>query len=82
MRNQSGIFLAHLALDYQVDQRISCYLPTGKCMAHTTQNYCNRVRGCLNDRPRKRLGYRTPSELHREAQAMSRLLRQFKRCDT
>ena len=43
------------------------YLPKGSCMAHITQDDCNYIQGCLNARPRKRLGYRPPAELIRRA---------------
>ncbi|MDP1587613.1 MAG: IS30 family transposase [Prosthecobacter sp.] len=43
------------------------YLPKGKCMAHITQDNCSYIQGCLNNRPRKRLGYRPPAELIRRA---------------
>ena len=40
------------------------YLPKGASMAHLTQHDCNRLAAKLNDRPRKRLGYRTPKEVY------------------
>lgn len=40
------------------------YLPKGQCMAHLTQQHCNRIATKLNRRPRKRLGYRTPEECY------------------
>jgi len=43
------------------------YLPKGTSMAHITQRDCDRIQNCLNDRPRKRLGFRTPAELLRRA---------------
>ena len=39
------------------------YLPKGTSMAHITQADCDRIQKCLNDRPRKRLGYQTPAAL-------------------
>jgi len=40
------------------------YLPKGESMAHITQHDCNQIARHLNRRPRKRLGYRTPEEMH------------------
>lgn len=40
------------------------YLPKGHSMAHLTQHDCNRIATKLNQRPRKRLGYRTPEECY------------------
>ena len=40
------------------------YLPKGMSMARITQADCNAIADELNDRPRKRLGYRTPNEVH------------------
>jgi IS30 family transposase len=40
------------------------YLPKGKTMAQLTQRACNRIADKLNDRPRKRLGFRTPRECY------------------
>lgn len=39
------------------------YLPKGCCMDDLTQARCNAIAKKLNDRPRKRHGYRTPAEL-------------------
>jgi IS30 family transposase len=38
------------------------YLPKGQSMAHITQQDCNAIARKLNNRPRKRLGYKTPEE--------------------
>ncbi|MBX3717148.1 MAG: IS30 family transposase [Burkholderiales bacterium] len=38
------------------------YLPKGASMAKLTQRQCNDIAYCLNSRPRKRLGYKTPLE--------------------
>jgi IS30 family transposase len=38
------------------------YLPKGASMAALTQRQCNAIAHCLNTRPRKRLGYKTPLE--------------------
>jgi len=38
------------------------YLPKGMCMRHIDQAECDRIADELNDRPRYRLGFRTPSE--------------------
>jgi IS30 family transposase len=40
------------------------YLPKGQSMAHLTQHDCHRIARKLNQRPRKRLGYRTPEECY------------------
>ncbi len=40
------------------------YLPKGQSMKHLTQHDCNRISATLNNRPRKRLGYRTPEECY------------------
>ena len=50
------------------------YLPKGKPMTHLTQGECDRIARELNERPRKRFGYRTPMEL----QYSRRDLLQFK----
>jgi len=38
------------------------YLPKGMCLRHVDQLECDRIAAALNDRPRHRLAYRTPSE--------------------
>jgi IS30 family transposase len=38
------------------------YLPKGICMSQITQADCNRIVKELNDRPRARLRFKTPSE--------------------
>jgi IS30 family transposase len=40
------------------------YLPKGQSMAHLTQRDCDRLAKILNNRPRKRLNYRTPEECY------------------
>ncbi len=40
------------------------YLPKRQSMAHITQRHCNRIAQKLNNRPRKRLGFRTPRECY------------------
>lgn len=40
------------------------YLPKRQSMAHLTQHACDRIALKLNQRPRKRLGYRTPEECY------------------
>lgn len=40
------------------------YLPKRASMAHVTQRDCNRIARQLNQRPRKRLGWRTPEECY------------------
>ena len=39
------------------------YLPKGTSMENLTQQKCNAIADKLNNRPRKRLGYKTPEEL-------------------
>ena len=43
------------------------YLPKGKSMKGLTQAKCNAIAERLNNRPRKRHGYRTPNEMFFEA---------------
>ncbi len=38
------------------------YLPKGMCLKNLTQSECDRIAAELNDRPRERLGFRTPNE--------------------
>src|SRR5260221_10392237 len=38
------------------------YLPKGMCMRHVTQTDCDAIASELNNRPRRRLGFKTPSE--------------------
>jgi transposase, IS30 family len=38
------------------------YVPKGTSMATLSQQRCNAIARALNDRPRKRLGFRTPQE--------------------
>lgn len=40
------------------------YLPKRKSMKDVTQRDCTRIARALNNRPRKRLGYRTPAEVY------------------
>lgn len=40
------------------------YLPKGSCMRTVTQARCNQIADDLNNRPRKRHGFRTPAELY------------------
>ena len=40
------------------------YLPKGQSMKHLTQHDCNAIARPPNQRPRKRLGYRTPEECY------------------
>jgi IS30 family transposase len=42
------------------------YLPKRTSMAHLTQQDCDAIARQLNQRPRKRLGYRTPEECYAE----------------
>jgi len=38
------------------------YVPKGTSMANLSQQRCNAIARELNDRPRKRLGFKTPRE--------------------
>lgn len=40
------------------------YLPKGKNLSNVTQEQCRRIAEKLNDRPRKRLGFKTPNEVY------------------
>jgi IS30 family transposase len=40
------------------------YLPKGMCMRAVTQAQCDTIADDLNNRPRKRLGFRTPANLY------------------
>jgi transposase, IS30 family len=40
------------------------YLPKRVSMSHVSQCDCTRIATVLNNRPRKRLGYLTPAEVH------------------
>lgn len=40
------------------------YLPKGKNLSNVTQEQCRRIAEKLNDRPRKRLGLKTPNEVY------------------
>ena len=40
------------------------YLPKRQSMARVTQRHCSRIAQTLNNRPRKRLGFRTPKECY------------------
>ena len=40
------------------------YLPKKASMAHLSQRDCDRLARCLNNRPRKRLGFLTPAECY------------------
>lgn len=39
------------------------YLPKGMCLKGLTQSECDRIAAELNDRPRERLGFKTPREV-------------------
>ena len=47
------------------------YLPKGMCMKNLTQAECNRIANELNNRPRERLGFRTPAEVLRRPQGVA-----------
>ncbi len=40
------------------------YLHRGTCFRRITQAHCDRIAEILNNRPRRRLGYRTPNEVY------------------
>jgi IS30 family transposase len=40
------------------------YLPKRQSMTHITQTHCSRIANKLNNRPRKRLGFRSPKECY------------------
>jgi IS30 family transposase len=40
------------------------YLPKGSCMRHVTQAQCDHIADDLNNRPRKRLKFKTPADLY------------------
>ena len=40
------------------------YLPKGTCMSAVTQSQCDHIADDLNNRPRKRLGFKTPAQLY------------------
>jgi IS30 family transposase len=42
------------------------YLPKRQSMARITQRHCSRIAEKLNNRPRKRLGFRTPKECYEQ----------------
>lgn len=42
------------------------YVPKGTSMANLTQHRCNAIARALNNRPRKRLGFKTPQECFNE----------------
>jgi IS30 family transposase len=47
------------------------YLPKGMCMKSLTQAQCNWIANELNNRPRERLGFRTPAELLRRSRGVA-----------
>lgn len=40
------------------------YLPKGMALDNLKQSTCNRIAKILNNRPRKRLGFKTPNEIY------------------
>lgn len=40
------------------------YLPKGTCMRPVTQAQCDQIADDLNNRPRKRYGFKTPADLY------------------
>jgi len=47
------------------------YLPKGTCLKDLTQAQCNWIANELNNRPRERLGFRTPAEAFRRPQGVA-----------
>jgi IS30 family transposase len=47
------------------------YLPKGMCMKSLTQAQCNWIANELNNRPRERLGFRTPAEVFRRSRGVA-----------
>ena len=47
------------------------YLPKGMCMKNLTQAQCNWIANELNNRPRERLGFRTPAEVFRRPRGVA-----------
>jgi IS30 family transposase len=47
------------------------YLPKGMCLKNLTQAQCNWIANELNNRPRERLGFRTPAEAFRRPQGVA-----------
>jgi len=52
------------AINENMNGLIREYLPKGRSLAGLTQHDCNRIARALNQRPRKRLGFRTPEECY------------------
>ena len=48
-----------------LDELLRQYLPKGTCMRNLTQARCDQIATDLNNRPRKRYGYDTPTALYR-----------------
>ena len=47
------------------------YLPKGMCLKSLTQAQCNQIANELNNRPRERLGFRTPAEVFRRPRGVA-----------
>ena len=47
------------------------YLPKGMCLKNLTQAQCNWIANELNNRPRERLGFRTPAEVFRRPRGVA-----------
>ena len=47
------------------------YLPKGMCLKSLTQAQCNWIANELNNRPRERLGFRTPAEVFRRPRGVA-----------
>ncbi|MBN2718984.1 MAG: IS30 family transposase [Deltaproteobacteria bacterium] len=52
------------ALNENTNGLIRQYIPKGTSMEHLTQTDCNRIARKLNNRPRRKLGYKTPEECY------------------
>ena len=46
------------------------YVPKRTSMAHLSQRHCDRIAKKLNNRPRRRLGFRTPAECYEITSAL------------
>jgi len=47
------------------------YLPKGSCMRAVTQAQCDHIVDDLNNRPRKRLGFKTPAQLYHRTNSVA-----------
>jgi len=59
------------AADENTNGLIRQYLPKGMCLKDLTQAQCNWIANELNNRPRERLGFKTPAEAFRRPQGVA-----------